>query len=29
MKLIRPLSPLEEGFEIFNQIASSLNVVFL
>lgn len=27
MKLIRPLSPLEEGFEIFNQIASSLNVV--
>lgn len=27
MKLIRTLSPLEEGFEAFNQIASSLNVV--
>lgn len=29
MKLIRILSPVEEGFEAFNQIASSLNVVTL
>lgn len=27
MTLIRALSPIEEGFEAFNQIASSLNVV--
>jgi len=27
MKLIRILSPVERGFEAFNQIASSLNVM--